>query len=81
MIIDNSDSKTVLDKATAITFSLAALSTFGATAISSLPFHNNSIDILLNGHYDIGYIYDMWYEGNDVIWLAGFGIGKVGMLR
>lgn len=52
------------------------LSTFGATPISALPFHNNVLRIPLNGRYDIGYIYDMWYGGNDIIWLAGFGLGK-----
>jgi ligand-binding sensor domain-containing protein/two-component sensor histidine kinase len=51
-----------------------ALSTFGATPVSNLPFHNNSLRIKLNGRYDIGYIYDMWYDDKDIIWLAGYGI-------
>lgn len=53
-----------------------ALSTFGTTAVSKLPIINNRIKVPLNGHYDIGYIYDMWYDGKDFLWLAGFGIGR-----
>jgi ligand-binding sensor domain-containing protein/two-component sensor histidine kinase len=53
-----------------------ALSTFGATPVSVLPFQQQTERILLNGQYDIGYIYDMWYDGKDIIWLAGFGIGR-----
>jgi ligand-binding sensor domain-containing protein/two-component sensor histidine kinase len=53
-----------------------ALSHFGATPVSALPVVNKSIRLLLNGHYDIGYIYDMWYDKNDIIWLAGFGISR-----
>jgi len=52
-----------------------ALSTFGAPPISNLPVRNNSIKLKLNGRYDIGYIYDMWYDNKDIIWLAGYGIG------
>jgi streptogramin lyase len=51
-----------------------ALSTFGAPPVSILPVHNNSIRLKLDGHYDIGYIYDMWYDNKDIIWLAGYGI-------
>jgi ligand-binding sensor domain-containing protein len=51
-----------------------ALSTFGATPISALPWPNNSLRIKLNGRYDIGYMYDMWYDGNATIWIAGYGI-------
>jgi two-component sensor histidine kinase/streptogramin lyase len=53
-----------------------ALSTFGATPVSNLPVHNNSIRLRLNGRYDIGYIYDMWYDNKDIIWLAGYGISR-----
>lgn len=53
-----------------------ALSHFGATPVSALPVVNKSIRLLLNGRYDIGYIYDMWYDKNDIIWLAGFGISR-----
>jgi ligand-binding sensor domain-containing protein len=56
-----------------------ALSTFGTTAVSKLPVINNKINAPLNGHYDIGYIYDMWYDGKDFLWLAGFGIGRVNL--
>lgn len=52
------------------------LSNFGAIPVSSLPFHNNALRVPLNGRYDIGYIYDMWYDNKDIIWLAGFGIGR-----
>jgi ligand-binding sensor domain-containing protein len=52
------------------------LSTFGATPISDLPFQNNSLRLHLEGKYDIGYMYDLWYDGNDIIWLAGFGISR-----
>lgn len=52
------------------------LSTFGATPISRLPFNGNKLKIRLDGKYDIGYMYDMWYDGKDNIWLVGFGIGK-----
>lgn len=51
-----------------------ALSTFGATPVSSLPVNSNSIRLKLNGRYDIGYIYDMWYDNKDLLWLAGYGI-------
>ncbi len=53
-----------------------ALSHFGATPVSTLPVVGKSIRLLLNGHYDIGYIYDMWYDKNDILWLAGFGISR-----
>jgi ligand-binding sensor domain-containing protein len=51
-----------------------ALSTFGATPISNLPWQRNSLRIKLNNKFDIGYMYDMWYDGNATIWLAGYGI-------
>ncbi|HEY4110088.1 sensor histidine kinase [Puia sp.] len=53
-----------------------ALSNFGAVPVSALPVVNRSIRLPLNGRYDIGYIYDMWYDQQDIIWLAGFGIGR-----
>lgn len=53
-----------------------ALSTFGAIDIGKLPVKGNMISIPLNGKYDIGYMYDMWYDNRDIIWLAGFGIGR-----
>lgn len=53
-----------------------ALSCFGATPVSALPVINKSIRLRLDGRHDIGYIYDMWYDGKDIIWLAGFGIGR-----
>jgi ligand-binding sensor domain-containing protein/two-component sensor histidine kinase len=53
------------------------LSTFGATPISDLPFTKSTLKIPLNGRYDIGYMYDMWYDGNDEIWMAGFGISRL----
>jgi ligand-binding sensor domain-containing protein/two-component sensor histidine kinase len=53
-----------------------ALSTFGATPITVFLHKKNSARLLLNGKYDIGYIYDMWYDNNHTIWLAGFGIGR-----
>jgi signal transduction histidine kinase/ligand-binding sensor domain-containing protein len=51
-----------------------ALSTFGNTPISDLPWLGNQLSIKLTGRYDIGYMYDMWYDGNNTIWLAGYGI-------
>lgn len=51
-----------------------ALSTFGAPPVSILPVIDHSIHLPLDGRYDIGYIYDMWYDGKDLLWLAGFGI-------
>lgn len=53
-----------------------ALSTYGATPISKLPFNGNTLKIKLEGKYDIGYMYDMWYDNKDIIWLVGFGISK-----
>jgi ligand-binding sensor domain-containing protein len=53
-----------------------ALSTFGAIPVSDLPFNKNRLAIKLNGQHDIGYIYDMYYDKKDIIWLAGFGISK-----
>ena len=52
------------------------LSRFGATPVSALPMVDRSIRLRLNGHYDIGYIYDMWYDQKDIIWMAGFGISR-----
>lgn len=52
------------------------LSRFGATPVSALPVVNQSIRLLLNGRYDIGYIYDMWYDQQDIIWMAGFGVSR-----
>lgn len=53
-----------------------ALSTYGATPISDLPFTKNTLKIQLKGQYDIGYIYDMYYDNKDIIWMAGFGISR-----
>jgi ligand-binding sensor domain-containing protein/two-component sensor histidine kinase len=53
-----------------------ALSTYGAVPISDLPFTNNSLKIHLTGKYDIGYMYDLWYDQEDIIWMVGFGIGR-----
>lgn len=52
------------------------LSTYGAFPVSSLPIINNCITIPAEGQYDIGYMYDMWYDGNNTIWLTGFGLLK-----
>lgn len=51
-----------------------ALSTYGNTPISNLHWDNATLRLQLNGRYDIGYMYDMWYDGNNKIWLAGYGI-------
>jgi signal transduction histidine kinase/ligand-binding sensor domain-containing protein len=51
-----------------------ALSTFGNTPISDLPWQANQLHVKLTGRYDIGYMYDMWYDGNNKLWLAGYGI-------
>lgn len=58
--------------------STIALSTFGAPPVSDLPVRNNSMRLKLNGRYDIGYIYDMRFDekNKDILWLAGFGIGR-----
>jgi signal transduction histidine kinase/ligand-binding sensor domain-containing protein len=50
------------------------LSTYGNIPISDLPWTNNMLQLKLTGRYDIGYMYDMWYDGNNKIWLAGYGI-------
>lgn len=52
------------------------LSVFGAKPVSDLPFEKNALHIKLDGRYDIGYMYDLWYDGGDMIWMAGFGIGR-----
>lgn len=52
------------------------LSAYGAFPVSSLPLRDNSIDVPLNGHYDIGFTYDMWYDQNLTLWLAGYGLGR-----
>lgn len=51
------------------------LSTYGNTPISDFRWDNGTLRLKLNGRYDIGYMYDMWYDGNNKIWLAGYGIG------
>lgn len=53
-----------------------ALSTFGATPLNVFLEHTNTARLPLNGKYDIGYIYDMWYDNGDIIWLAGYGISR-----
>lgn len=57
-----------------------ALSTFGAVPISDLPFKGNTIKVKLDGSLDYGFMYDMWYDGKDHIWVAGFGIGRLNIL-
>jgi len=56
-------------------YALQHLSTFGAFPVSSLPSHDNSIVVPLNGRFDIGFIYDMYHDSSNVIWLAGYGLG------
>lgn len=56
--------------------STIALSTFGAPPINLIDFHNNVLKLHLNGKQDIGYMYDMWYDQKDIIWLAGYGIAR-----
>lgn len=53
-----------------------ALSTFGAPPVTVLPVVDNAIHLQLDGRYDIGYIYDMWYDGKDLLWMAGYGISR-----
>lgn len=52
------------------------LSKYGGIDIGKLKYINNRADILLDGKYDIGFMYDMHYDGGDYIWLAGFGISR-----
>jgi signal transduction histidine kinase/ligand-binding sensor domain-containing protein len=52
------------------------LSTYGAIDISSVPVNGNMITVPSKGEYDIGYMYDMWYDNNNTIWLSGFGLLK-----
>jgi ligand-binding sensor domain-containing protein/two-component sensor histidine kinase len=51
------------------------LSMFGAKPISSMPMKNNCITVP-SGRYDIGYVYDIWDQGDSVLWFAGYGIGR-----
>lgn len=53
-----------------------ALSTFGGFDISQLPKPGNSMHIPLDGTYDIGYLYDFWYDSANFIWVAGYSIGR-----
>jgi ligand-binding sensor domain-containing protein len=53
-----------------------ALSVFGAPAVDALPVVNNATHLRLDGRYDIGYIYDMWYDGQDYLWMVGYGISR-----
>ena len=57
-------------------YAMEQLSVFGAYPVSALPQHGNSIVVPLNGHYDIGYVYDMWYDGGTTLWLTGYGLGR-----
>ncbi|MFT3822792.1 MAG: two-component regulator propeller domain-containing protein [Chitinophagaceae bacterium] len=52
------------------------LSVFGAKPVSDLLSDKNTLHIKLDGRYDIGYMYDLWYDGGDQIWMAGFGLGR-----
>jgi streptogramin lyase len=53
-----------------------ALSAYAAIPVSDLPVDGNCVRIRLSTKYDIGYMYDMWYDGKDVIWMAGWGISR-----
>jgi ligand-binding sensor domain-containing protein/anti-sigma regulatory factor (Ser/Thr protein kinase) len=53
-----------------------ALSAYATIPMSDLPIDGNCIRIKLSPKYDIGYMYDMWYDGKDVIWMAGWGISR-----
>jgi len=57
-------------------YSIRQLSAYGAFPVSSLPIHDNRIVVPLNGHFDIGFIYDMWYDSSTTLWLAGYGLGR-----
>jgi len=61
--------------------STASLSTAGAFPVSALPIRNNSIRIPMTGRYDIGFMYDMWYDHKNTIWMAGYGISRYDIAR
>jgi ligand-binding sensor domain-containing protein len=52
------------------------LSTFGNYPISRLPDINNQIHVPLTGRFDIGYMYDLWYDNKNAIWIAGYSIAR-----
>ena len=52
------------------------LSTFGNTSISNLPDADNRIHVPMTGQFDIGYMYDLWYDNKNSIWLAGYSIAQ-----
>ena len=57
-------------------YTTVPLSRFGALPVSALPVKNNKIRAELNGHIDIGYIYDMWFENDNTLWLTGYGLAR-----
>jgi hypothetical protein len=56
------------------------LSKYRSTAASRFhPFLSkaNTLTVPLNGKYDIGFVYDMVYDGDHTIWTSGYGIGAL----
>jgi hypothetical protein len=52
------------------------LSAYGAFPVSSLPIQDNHYRVPLNGRFDIGYVYDLWYDGGTTLWFSGYGLGR-----
>jgi len=57
-------------------YNMQKLSSYGAFPVSSLAMHDNYIRVPLNGRFDMGYIYDLWYDGGKTIWFTGYGLGR-----
>jgi signal transduction histidine kinase/ligand-binding sensor domain-containing protein len=57
-------------------YAMEQLSDYGAFPVSSMKIQDNSYRVPLNGRFDIGYIYDLWYDGGTTIWFAGYGLGR-----
>jgi signal transduction histidine kinase/ligand-binding sensor domain-containing protein len=57
-------------------YNLQQLSAYGAFPVSSLPLRDNRYSVPFNGRFDIGYVYDIWYDGGSTLWFTGYGLGR-----
>ena len=57
-------------------YAMERLSAYGAYPVSSLRIQDNHYRVPLNGRFDIGYVYDLWYDGGSTLWFSGYGLGR-----
>ena len=57
-------------------YTMQQLSAYGAFPVSSLPLQDNRYLVPFNGRFDIGYVYDICYDGGSTLWFTGYGLGR-----